>query len=120
MMEPDSHMIRLPLSLAHWRHDDFNEVFVTELAGLTADQLPLYQLMALGSMISDEAPKFMINGSDEDSSTITVRTGVFFSSIIAGCSCADDPTPIDLNTEYGELAFTISKADAQTVISVVK
>jgi hypothetical protein len=45
--------------------------------------------------------------------------GVFFSGIITGCSCADDPTPVETQNEYCELLFAIDKATAETTITLL-
>ena len=75
--------------------------------------------MSVGNMVTDDPPTIMINNSQENDSAIVIRTGVFFSSIIAGCSCADDPTPVDTNPEYCELEFVIDKTTADTRISII-
>ena len=43
-----------------------------------------------------------------------VMTVFIISGIIAGCSCADDPTPVDTTTEYCELQLEIDRESAET------
>jgi hypothetical protein len=54
----------------------------------------------------------MILGASESDGHIRARTGVFFSGIDAGCSCADDPTPVEAQQEYCELEVDIDQATA--------
>ena len=54
-----------------------------------------------------------INVAD-DATTISVKTGIFYTGIIAGCSCSDDPSPTDVQPEYCEFQFDIDKATAET------
>jgi len=44
--------------------------------------------------------------------------GVFFQSVIGGCSCTDDPTPASEINEYCEALLEIDKATADTVIMI--
>jgi hypothetical protein len=51
----------------------------------------------------------MVIASEADGDRIRVRVGVFFSGIVAGCSCADDPTPVEAQNEYCELLVDIDR-----------
>ena len=42
----------------------------------------------------------MLLSASEDAGLLRVKAGIFYTGIIAGCSCADDPTPIDELNEY--------------------
>ena len=55
----------------------------------------------------------MMLSSSADDTTIRVKAGVFFSSVMAGCNCADDPSPMDENSEYAELWFEIDRTSAE-------
>jgi hypothetical protein len=50
---------------------------------------------------------------------IRVKAGIFYTGIIAGCSCADDPTPLNEIAEYCELLFEIDKATAETTVTLL-
>jgi len=103
----------LPQTLAAWRTDTFANTFKKEMAGIDPAQLPLLKLLRYGSHIVDQ-PAFMILGSEADEKSLRIRTGIFFHSILGGCSCADDPTPIDTYNEYGELELSIDRHSAKT------
>jgi hypothetical protein len=48
---------------------------------------------------------------------IRLRLGVFYAGIVAGCSCADDPTPVDTTTEYCELLLDLDPVTGQARVS---
>jgi hypothetical protein len=62
----------------------------------------------------------MILGVAEGSGTISVRAGVFFSAVIAGCSCADDPTPVDEINEYCESRVEIDRTTAEARLTLLE
>ncbi len=100
--------LRMPQALAAWGTDAFNDTVKRELAAIDHELLPLQQLLRYGSNVADQ-PTFMILGSSADSEAIHIRTGVFFRSVLAGCSCSDDPTPTDTHEEYGELEVQVDR-----------
>lgn len=112
-------MIKLIDSLASWNSDDFKPTFIREVMQLTADELPLQQALQHGSYATLENCQLMINSISERDDRIIIDTGIFFSSVIAGCNCSDDPTPVDLNSEYGEFRFVIKRSNADTEISLL-
>ncbi|MCB1871741.1 MAG: hypothetical protein KDI49_07015 [Gammaproteobacteria bacterium] len=109
-------MIRLPKVLDAWQTPAFKEVFEQEVGALDRSLLPLQPGLSHGSHIADEAIGVMLLSAVDAGSSVQVRAGIFFSSIIAGCSCADDPTPVDRNSEYCELQFDIDKRSADTQV----
>lgn len=112
-------MIALPRSLAAWSGDDFSETFKAEVEQLSAELLPLQKCLALSSYVSVEPFRVMVIHSVEESGAIRIKAGIFYSGIIAGCSCSDDPTPTDLQNEYCNLEFVIEKSSAATQISLL-
>ena len=61
----------------------------------------------------------MILGASEEAGIIFARAGIFYTSIIAGCNCADDPSPVDEQTEYCEIQFEINKKTAETTVQLL-
>lgn len=111
-------MPKLSKSLAAWNTPDFNETFKNEVRQLGADALPLQQGLTRSSHVSGDDFEVVILGKAEDSQRIHVKAGIFYQGIIAGCSCADDPTPVDELTEYCVLAFGINRQTAETTITL--
>lgn len=109
-------MFRLPKTRSAWRTPAFKQVFEQEVATLESSLLPLMQGMSQGSQITAADIGVMLISADDAGSSIQVRAGIFFSSVIAGCSCADDPSPVDENAEYCELRFDIDKEGARTEV----
>lgn len=103
--------LRLP-GLAGARDPDALAAIVREaLTGLDADALPLQQALSHGSVAVGGVREVLVISSREAGGRLLIRVGLFFSSMIAGCNCADDPTPADLLEEYGEFELEM---DART------
>lgn len=109
---------RLPAALAVWAQPVFTETFCREVAGLPHGTLPLQQAMSQGSHVADQAPSVVTLSFKRTGPDLAVRAGVFFQSMIAGCNCADDPSPADTLTEYCELLFLIDTLSAETRVSI--
>lgn len=112
-------MITLSQSLAAWGDSRFAEQFKDEVEALPAEQLPLQQGLSLSSYVSAEPFKVMVINSGETAGEIQVKAGVFYTGIIAGCSCADDPSPTDVQPEYCELQFEIDKASGAARLTLL-
>lgn len=108
--------MRLPASLRAWGTAEFPATLKCELAG-HADELPLQQALAGTSAVADEAVTVVLLAAQADETTIHVKTGIFFAGILAGCSCADDPTPVEAQTEYCELQLTIDRATGNATLN---
>jgi hypothetical protein len=59
----------------------------------------------------------MIINVTEDEAAIHVTAGIFYKGIMAGCSCADDPTPVGENPEYCEVRIDIDRVTAETTVT---
>jgi len=112
-------LISLPQSVAAWDGEAFSDVFKREVEQLRHDQLPLQQGLALSSYVSEEPFRVMVINREGDDAQLRIKAGVFYSGIIAGCSCADDPTPTDVQAEYCDLQFVIDRRDASTQIELL-
>ena len=112
-------MIRLAKSLNAWGTSDFNDVLKKEIGQLTAEQLPLQQGLSTGSYAIDNQLDVMILGVFEEESFIRATAGIFYAGIIAGCNCADDPTPVNEHSEYCEVRLEINKLTAETTVTLL-
>ena len=111
-------MIRLREALNVLGTRDFKEVLRKEIEHLDAGLLPLQQGLAKSSQVGDGDFSVMILGIAQDAGVVHVTAGIFYSGIIAGCSCADDPTPVDELSEYCEVLLEIDKATAEATITL--
>jgi hypothetical protein len=112
-------MIRLPAALNAWNSPQFMAALKREIEQLDGGLLPLQQGLTASSHALDDRFDAMIIGATEESGFIRARVGVFFSGLITGCSCADDPTPVEPQSEYCELLFAIDKATAEATVTIL-
>jgi len=104
--------IRLSGVLQAWGTLAFNDVLKRAIEQHDHAWLPLQQGLSAGSHVVDDHLSAMVIATSETADTICAKVGVFYASILAGCSCADDPTPVDELSEYCELMIEIDKAGA--------
>jgi hypothetical protein len=109
-------MIQLNKSLNAWATPKFQEVLQQEIEQMDAGLLPLQQGLSISSHVTDRAIQAMILGVSEEADLLRVKAGIFYTGIIAGCSCADDPTPIAEQNEYCVLQFCIDRKSADTTV----
>lgn len=112
-------MIRLSKALNAWQTPVFKAVLKEEIEHLDAALLPLQQGLAQSSHVSSDKPDVMIISVADEPDCLRVKAGLFYTGIIAGCSCADDPTPIDEINEYCEVRFDIDKKTAETTVMLL-
>lgn len=113
-------MIFLPLTLSAWKTDDFEQTFKKELAEVSHDQLPLQKALSLSSYVSEDKVSPILIRASETGTQLLIKAGVFYTGIIAGCSCADDPTPLDTQNEYCEILLDIDLATAEASVQLVE
>lgn len=111
-------MLRLPAALQAWNTPAFAAVLRDELAGQAA-ALPLQQAAVRSSAALDSGIESMLIGTSEEASCIRAHVGVFFFGIVAGCACADDPTPVEAQPEYCELLLSIDRSTAATTATLI-
>lgn len=106
-------MLQLTRSLAAWGTPAFEATLKEEIAQRGAGFLPLQEGLRTGSTSLDSELEVMILRVAETPHAIQVRAGIFYSSIVSGCSCADDPTPIDENSEYCVVELEIDRESGE-------
>jgi hypothetical protein len=109
-------MIRFPRALTARQSASFNAIVKDEIESLDIDLLPLQQGLSRTSHVSTARVSATILRVENEASGIRVKAGLFYAGIIAGCSCADDPTPVDELVEYCEVWFEIDGATAEVNI----
>ncbi len=112
-------MITLKDSHKAWGSADFNRCFKAEVEQLPTVDLPLQQALQHTSYVSSEPFTIMVLAASDDSALIHVKAGAFYSGIIAGCSCVDDPTPMSTVAEHCELQFDIDKHSGATTVTLL-
>ena len=112
-------MIRLPKALNAWGTPDFNDVLKRELEQISIDQLPLQRGLSTCSHVAGEDFQVMVIRAAEAGGCIQARVGIFYAGIIAGCRCADDPTPVEEQSEYCEIQLDINPLTGETTVAVL-
>jgi hypothetical protein len=112
-------LIHLPKSLRAWPSPDFRAVFKAELEQLEAGALPLQEGLSLSSHANPDSLEVVILGVTEEAEQVSARVGLFYTGIIAGCSCADDPTPVDEINEHCEVSLRMDKRTGWTSVTLL-
>ncbi len=106
-------MIRFDKVLKSWGSEDFTEQLQQTICAL-GDALPLKDCCKHSGVIDFETIKPIILSSAESDSSVQIKLGVFFSEILSGCACSDDPSQAQmLENGYCELEMLIDKASKQ-------
>jgi len=113
-------MFYLKKSLQAWSSDDFNTVFQKEISTLDVDVLPLQQGLRYSSYaLSDKLSSTILSATTEKEN-ILIKVGLFYTGMISGCNCADDPSPANEEyNEYCDVLFRINKETAATTVALV-
>jgi len=112
-------MTRLTQALNAWGTPDFEGVLKREIEQMGAEHLPLQQGLSTGSYALDTNLQVMVISVSEDAGFIHAKAGIFYTGILTGCSCADDPTPVNEESEYCVVRLDISKSTAETTVALV-
>lgn len=100
--------VHLPEALAAWGTPAFQSTLKRELESQAA-ALPLQQGVAQGGAADGSNLAVSVFGAREDERAIHAEVGVFFSEVVAGCNCGDDPMELHA---YCVMHVSISKAGA--------
>jgi len=110
-------MIRLEKSRNAWGSPAFDATLAEELRQARS-ALPLQRGLSSTSHALDDKLEVMVLRSFEDGDYIRAKVGLFYQGIIAGCSCADDPTPVEAQNEYCEALVTIHRPTAAATLTL--
>lgn len=105
-------MARLAAAVAAWGTATFEAALKRELEALAPAAMPLQAGLSTSSLALDDGISVMLLGAEATDARIVARVGVFYAGLVAGCSCADDPTPVEAQPEYCELEVIIERATA--------
>ena len=100
---------RLPAALRAWNTKDFIQVLKTEMRALDSGVLPLFEGTSQGGLVDDSDIAITLLNASRDEAAVWLDVGVFFSEIVGGCSCGDDPVA---ENAYCELRIRIDFATA--------
>lgn len=109
-------MLKLIKTAQAINSNNIKQIAKEEIQKINKDLLPLQQGLSLSSYVGKSEINVVILNIECETDIIKIKAGVFYTGIIAGCSCSDDPSPTDEKTEYCELQFDIDKNTAETNI----
>jgi len=101
-------MLYLPRT-ARVDRNELEATFKAEIAALAPGDLSLERGMSHGSIAKADALSAMVITSTIDPTRVRIHAGLFFTSVVAGCACANDPTPMNDEPEYCEAVFEIDR-----------
>jgi len=105
-----------PNALRAWNSETFAWVLKAEIEGMDVATLPLHAGCTQGGLVGDaDITATVFEGIDEGP-TILAEVGIFFTELVAGCSCGDGPDTIDT---YCRLRIRIDKISAAAEIHVI-
>ena len=91
-----------------------------EIEKIEPSLLPLQQGLTHSSYVGNAPIQAVVLNITKDNNNVKVKTGIFYTGIIAGCSCSDDPSPTDEQNEYCELLFTIDRETTETSVKLLE
>lgn len=103
-------MISLPKSIEAWPDGDVKRTLKNELEALPTGSLPLANYTTQGGMVDDENITITVFSIEDRSQYVSVRLGVFFSEVVGGCNCHDDPVE---ENAYADISARIDKQSAK-------
>ena len=112
-------MLKLSKALQAKHSPDLTAILKNEIQNIDPNLLPLQQGLSLSSYVGKTPFSTVILNISEEADYIKIKTGIFYTGIIAGCSCSDDPSPTDEQNEYCELLFSIDKVTAETSVELL-
>lgn len=112
--------MQLKESLQAWGTPAFRDTLKAEIARLGSSDLPLQQGLSHTSSVADTPPQAVLLSATDEGDCLRIKAGLFYAGIIGGCSCADDPTPVEEQTEYCEVLLEIDKGSGDTTVSLLQ
>ena len=109
-------MTKFTAALSHWGCDSFAQTLKSEVERLTMGSLPLEKATTQGGHVDDSNISITVIDVAEQDHLIRAKVGVFFSEIVGGCSCGDEPV---VENVYCEMVVSIDKETAEAELSLI-
>ncbi|MES9897448.1 MAG: glucosamine--fructose-6-phosphate aminotransferase [Sedimenticola sp.] len=109
-------MTKLINTLRDWQSESFNQTLKDELTSLKSGTLPLHLATTQGGIVDDSDVAVTVLGAADEGRSIRARVGVFFSEVIGGCSCGDDPLTASANCE---MEIRIDKTSGEAEFNII-
>ena len=109
-------MLRLIRTLNDWQSGAFTATLKGEIENLPPGSLPLEQGTSRGGHVDDSDITATVLNITDKVHVVQASVGIFFTEIVGGCSCGDDPMS---ENAYCELRLTIDKHTAEAKITLI-
>lgn len=106
MSQSEPHLLN---SLNAWGSDSFSRLLKEELQSLQPGTLPLHAGVTQGGLVDDAGLTATVLSASDKAGTLQIKVGIFFTEIVAGCSCGDDPAAY---SAYCEILVRIDRQTA--------
>ena len=97
---------RLANTLQEWPHESWARALKREIESLPGGSLPLDEAVTRCGIVDDSDISVTVINATQNSTSIEATVGVFFTEIVSGCVCGEDPTA---ENAYCELLVHIDK-----------
>lgn len=106
-------MTKFVAALGAWRSDGFGDALNREIRDLGTGVLPLASGVLQGGIVDGSSIRVTILRLADDDRAVHVEVGVFFTEVVGGCSCGDEPYE---SPAWCRLRISIDKATAEAEI----
>jgi hypothetical protein len=98
------------------RPGQFEKALKHELENLPAGTLPLENGTSRGGFVDDSNISVTVINARQYEHSIQAKIGIFFTEIIVGCGCGDEPMP---ENAYCEMLISIDKSTSAARFRVI-
>lgn len=112
-------MLSFPRTLAALDSPDLHDVLREEINALDPDLLPLQQGLTHSSHVLPGFSARLLKVT-QTSTGLQVKAGLLYAGLIAGCNCADDPSPANEITEYCEVLIDLDIATGAACVGLLE
>jgi len=105
--------------LVAWNTPWFESQLKQSIESLSYQELPLQQGLSYSSYALDDSIQMVLMSSQEIEQALHLKLGLFYSGVVAGCNCANDPSPIDIQAEYCEILLELDKITGDVEIRLL-
>jgi hypothetical protein len=106
---------RFTAALRDWGSEHFAATLKREILALGPSDLLLHRVTTQGGLVDGAGIDATILDTTEDDGALVVRVGIFFTEVVGGCSCGDEPAS---SQAYCEVQLRIDKDTAEAHIGL--
>ncbi len=102
-------------ALQEFQSGSFETALKRELENLPAGTLPLEKGTTRGGFVDDSNISVTVINAKQNKNSIQSKVGIFFTEIIVGCGCGDDPIA---ENAYCEMLISIDKTTSEAEFEI--